>query len=231
MAPANKFTSARPRTSDEVKLLPTQPSVLAAANELGVQFVVHFTTMNGVVGVFAAKAVKSRARLHRDEYLEHVYKPNANTRKDELWLDYVNLSIERINDWMFDTSSRWHATENNSWVLLSFAAEILAHPGVVFATTNNIYPACVRAEGLVGFKMMFADRVTGRYGQVHDRLGKDGAWPTDRQAEVLYPGELSCQYLRRVDVQTEAAVDTIHGMLGGLGANGVEVRFAPEVFK
>ena len=74
----------------------------------GVAQVVHFTTVSGLTGVLAAKAVKSRARLPTDKYLEHVYQPNSAIRKDRAWLDYVNLSISRINDWMFDSSTSWH---------------------------------------------------------------------------------------------------------------------------
>ena len=188
--------------------------------------------MKGVVGILAVRALKSRARLPEDEYLEHVYQPNAQLRKDQAWLDYVNLSIERINDWMFETSLRWHVADNNPWVVLSFNPQILAHPGVVFTTTNNIYPACRRAEGLVGFSAMFADLVRGYYGTMYDRNNKKPAWPTDRQAEVLYPGELSCAHLQRIDVQLEESIDAICGILGGLKLDRrIPICHAPEVFK
>ena len=181
--------------------------------------------------MLAAGAVKSRARLPEDEYLEYVHEPNADYRKDKEWMDYVNLSVERINGWMFAASRRWHAAKDNPWVVLSFVPQVLEHPGVVFTTTNNIHPSCRRGEGLAGFKRMFAKEVRGRYEKLHGRAGRLPAWPTDRQAEVLYPGELSCDCLQHIDVQTEDAVDTIHGMLSGLRVNGVGVRHAPEVFE
>ena len=224
-------TEAQPRKLPGVADLPERPEVVAAAIERGVSDVVHFTTLQGAVGVLAARAVKSRRRLRKSQHLEFVYQPNSPIRKDEPWLDYVNLSIQRINDWMFGASTRWHPREENPWVVLSFAPEILSHPGVVFATTNNIYPACRRAEGLAGFRRMFAEEVVGRYGRLHGREGKQAAWTTDRQAEVLYPGELSCDYLQRIDVQTAASVDSVHGVLGGLRREGLAVRHAPEVFE
>ena len=225
-----KPLEAHPRKSEEIELLPDCPEVLIEAHRIGIEDVVHFTTTTGAVGILAKKTVKSRARLPQDQYLEHVYRPNADDRKDTKWLDYVNLSIQRINEWMFDTSTRWHATDDVSWVVLSFTPGILAHPGVVFTTTNNIYPACRRAEGLRGFSRMFADEVRGRYDKLHNRVGKQCCWPTDRQAEVLYPAELSCDHLQRIDVQLEETVDTIHGALGGLNLN-LPVRHAPEVFQ
>lgn len=217
----------RPRTPEKTGSLQTGRHVVAAAEARGVTRVVHFTTVGGAVGILAKKAVKSRHRLPEDDYLEHVYQPNVDCRKDPAWLDYVNLSLERINEWMFETSARWHVEA--SWVLLSFRPDVLGHPGVVFTTTNNIYPACERAEGLAGFEAMFADRVVGRYGRMHNRTDKKPAWPTDRQAEVLYPGELSCNHLLMIEVQTERTADTMKGALGGLYTD-LCVRHAPEVF-
>ena len=225
-----KYVQAQPRTAEELEGLPNCPDVMTAAERRGITQVVHFTTVRGAVGILAAGAIKSRERVGEDEYLEHVYRPNAQFRKDPDWLDYVNLSIERINAWMFQHSEKWHATDCNPWVVLSFHPRILAHPGVVFTTTNSIYTTCRRAEGFEGFQQMFADSIRNYDGTLYDRTNKLTSWPTDRQAEVLYPGELSCQHLQRIDVQMEDSLDTIHGILEGLGKN-VSVRHAPEVFE
>ncbi len=230
MVPKPRCIPARPRTVEEIKGMRCCADITVAAKSRGITQVVHFTTVSGAVGILAVNAVKSRARVSEDEYLEHVYQPNAQIRKDQLWLDYVNLSIERINDWMFETSVRWHHAANNPWVVLSFHPRILAHPGVVFTTSNNIYAACERAEGLAGFSRMFAELIRGGYQQEHYRTHQLAAWPTDRQAEVLYPGELSCVHLQRIDVQQVESLETIHGVLGGL-ATSVPVCHAPEVFE
>lgn len=162
--------------------------------------------------------------------MEHVYRANAPYRKDSSWLDYVSLSVSRINTWMFAHSEHWHVADDNPWVLLSFDPVILSHPGVVFATTNNIYPRCERTEGRQGFEQLFADPVYGRHNERHDRTDKRPDWPTDRQAEVLYPGEVSCKFLRRIDVQEEETMDTIVGASAVLKLN-VPVEHTPEVFK
>lgn len=222
--------AARPRTAEEIACLPPCPEVAAAARQRGVTQVVHFTPALGAVGALRSGFVKSRALLPQEADLEFVYEPNAPSRMDTVWLGYVNLSIERINDWMFSTSERRRSTEGNLWVALSFDPEILAHPGVIFTTTNNIYPTCRRAEGLAGFSAMFADVVLGRYNTKHDRHGKPAAWPTDRQAEVLYPGELSREFLQRIYVQTEDGFRAVSGALGVLNLS-VPVHHAPEVFQ
>ncbi len=211
--------------------LPPCPDVVTAAMTRGITQIVHFTTIHGAVGILASGALKSRHRLPREQYLEHVYRPNAQNRsRDAAWLDYVSLSISRINDWMFGTSERWHIADGVSWVVLSFMPDILSHPGVVFATTNNIYPACCRAEGLAGFNQLFDDPVIGRNSFAHSRSRLPDHFTTDRQAEVLYPGEVDVRYLQRIDVQTEDALDNVHGVVGALDHN-VPVRHAPEVFK
>ncbi len=224
------YRPAHPRTAKEVAHLPRCPEVVDAAMERNVSQVVHFTTVKGAIGILASGAVKSRLQLPKEKYLEHVYQPNAQFRKDVAWLDYVNLSISRINDWMFGTSVRWHFDNDNPWVVLAFDPELLGDPGVVFATTNNIYSACCRQESLDGFENLFADKVRGRYERLHTRIGKPPNWPTDRQAEVLYPRQVPLEYLRRIDVQLEDVVDDIHGILGGLHLS-IPVRHAPEVFE
>ena len=230
MVGSGSLREARPRSRGDIANLPDCPEIVAAARRRGITRVVHFTTVRGAVGVIATKAVKSRSQLNRDQYLEHVYTPNAPFRKDGRWLNYVNLSIERISDWMFGHSERWHARDDNPWVLLSFDIAILGHPGVVFTTTNNIYSSCRRAEGLGGFYCMFADPVEGRYGEIHSREDKDLAWPTDRQAEILYPGELRCGYLQCVEVQRAETIDTMKSVMAEFGMR-VSVRHAPETFQ
>ena len=222
---------------EDIDKLSDFPEVVAAASRRGVKRVVHFTTMSGAIGILASGEVKSREHLPEDKYLEHVYRPNADQRKDPAWTGYVNLSIERINGWMFSASNRWHPEDVGSWVLLSFDPQILGHPGVVFTTTNNIYPSCRRAEGVDGFNAMFANMVKGRYDETHDRTGKKNSWPTDRQAEVLYPRGLSCEYLQQISVQEEEKMDTIQAALQTLHSSSKNldpdlcVRHAPEEFQ
>ena len=76
---------------------------------------------------------------------------------------------------------------------------------------------------------LFADHVEGRYGKLHQQNGKAFHWSTDRQAEVLYPCQLSYQHLRRTYTQLGQTEDPIHVVLGGLNSS-VNVSHAPEVF-
>jgi ssDNA thymidine ADP-ribosyltransferase, DarT len=191
----------------------------------GIEEVVHFTTNYGLTGILASKWLKSRQRLPKDRYLDEVYRPNCDTRKDPAWIDYVNLSITRINDWMFDYSMRLHSHEDRWWVVLAFDPVVLTHPDVIFTTTNNIYSMHIqRNEGPAGLEAMFANPVIGRYGRNHRRHQATPAnWTTDRQAEVLYPGQVSTSFLRRIYVSEQEHGDAVEGTLDVTGHSQVVV--------
>jgi hypothetical protein len=196
----------------------------------GIEEVLHFTTNLGLLGVLGSGLVMSRARLPEDRYLEHVYKPNS-TRKDLAWLDFVNLSITDINEWMFDRSQSWHASEDLWWACLSFNPTILAERGVVFTTTNNIYPSVRRSYGEAGLEALFAARVIGRYQTVHERESKTDAQPTDRQAEVLFPRQIAAGSLQAVYVREPEHLDDIEGIFACFPTAEVPVFVRPEIFQ
>lgn len=210
---------------------PPDPEVLNVIARHRILEILHFTTNLGVLGVLGSGLLLSRARLPEDRYLEHVYRPNSPTRKDRAWVDYVNLSITDINEWMFDRSEAWHAREDVWWACLSYQPTIAAEPGVVFATTNNIYPCVERAFGATGLQALFAPVVVGRYGAQHDRAGKSEAQPTDRQAEVLFPRAVASAALRAVYVRQEEHVDDIAGIFALFPAAEVPVLVRPEIFR
>ena len=101
-------------------------SISAFIAESKIEEVVHFTTNRGLVGMLASEAVLSRRRLPRDKYLKNIAFPNAKFRPEESgmfdksrdWLDYVNLSISRINGPFYDVSAKkWHSAEDVWWVM------------------------------------------------------------------------------------------------------------------
>jgi hypothetical protein len=210
--------------------------------ERGIREVLHFTTNEGMVGVFQSGAVLPRAQLPKEKYLEHIYKPNCKIRKDTDWLDYVNLSISWINPELFRiSSSRWHKERDIWWCVLSFEPSILQHAGVRYVTTNNMYSGARRLEGEAGLLALFANRVT----QYVERRGGElvttkSAYrlkthpphlPTCSQAEVLYPGALSLDYLRGVYAPTDDLALRIHATASVILGREVEVWVKPELFE
>lgn len=199
--------------------------------ERGIDNVLHFSTNRGLTGILASGAVKPRSRLEDDQYLEFIFEPNAEFRKDRAWLDFVNLSLGAINASFFEVcANKWHAGRNIFWVVLAFPPEILLHPGVHFATTNNIYTGVARGAGSSGFEALFAPEVVRWTGtRVRRPRGLPAHLPTDEQAEVLYPGDLSTVLLRTIFVPTVEAHDLVSGQLAIFPHADVQVIVEPNL--
>ena len=209
-------------------------SISEIIEDRGIREILHFTTNSGLTGMLHLGLVKTRKSLPKEKYLEYILKYNcADRRKDVKWHDYVNLSITSVNLNLFGISKdNWHSGMDGYWCILSFNPEVLTHPGVVFTTTNNIYTGVCRAEGKEGLEKMFAEKVTRWYGNTVKRESNTPRnQPTCDQAEVLYPGELSLEYLRCIYVETfqdASAVESLFAVYPDM--KEVECIERPDLF-
>jgi hypothetical protein len=201
--------------------------------------VLHFTTNRGVVGVLSSKFLQSRFRLPMNDYLQYVLHVNAKDRpeaaeifdKSNNWLDFVNLSISEINSRYFLVSQKWHKESEVWWAILSFDPSIAEHAGVIFTTTNNAYDQmCRRAPGLEGFNSLFAPEIPRKHGWTVSRRSRASHLATCEQAEVLYPGQIPTQCLKRIYVTCGEHHDLAVGWLREFGYSGVTVSIDPNKF-
>lgn len=207
-------------------------SISSVIRARGLKEVVHFTTNHGCLGTLASGALKSRARLQKDDLLEFIFQPNAEIRKDLAHLDYVNLSISHINYEFFAICSRWHSQKDIFWCILSFDPNVLEDEGVIFTTTNNIYTGVRRATGEGGLEAMFAPKVVRWSGNVASRAPLlSGDHATCHQAEVLYPGELKSSLIKRIYVRQNSEASEIAGFIKALFHPKIELVVAPEKFQ
>lgn len=200
--------------------------------EKGIDEIIHFTTNNGFLGILSQNQVLPNSRLTKEDTLEYIFKQNSEKRKerDLRWLDYVNLSISKVNKEFFSYSVNRHKMDDGFWVILSFSPEILEHDGVYFTTTNNIYPSCKRGTGKVAFLDMFANPVEGKFQRLIYRDVHLDYWTTCEQAEVLYPNELSLKYLNRIYVKDLYTKHSVTGQLSAFDMN-CDVIVDPDKFK
>lgn len=208
-------------------------AVLQYAGQRGIAEVLHFTTNPGLLGILATGAVLSRDGLSADRYVEHIYTPNCADRlKDADWTGYVNLSITRVNSSMLTFSRNRHVADEVWWCVLAFDVSIMAHPGVYFSTTNNIYPAARRQQGITGLAALFEQSVAGRYGNLsHRTVHTPINLPTDPQAEVLFPDRIPLSWLRAIYVPDEDNIDYVNSLFVTFGVSPrVPVQYKPEVF-
>lgn len=191
--------------------------------------ILHFTTSDGLLGMLAGQppSLLPRAQLSQESHLEFILTLNSPIRKDEEWTTYNSLSITRINRYFFKYSLRNHP--NAYWAILAFSPEILTHPGVVFATTNNIYPDVERGEGPEGLNRLFAPTIRNRGGNICRQTGHTPNCPTDIQAEVLYPGALSFDFLQEIYVPNEEAKRLIDAQVQ-FHHKAYTVRISPGYF-
>ena len=173
-------------------------SAVEAARLREVTELVHYTTSPGIMGTLMTGRLLSRKRLEGNEEIAFVREAIWPTRLPK-WDDHISLSITRINKDLHDRS-RQHYPEH-WWGILSFATSILDDEDVWFATCNNLWPSCERTQHAVGFEALFADTVEGKFQVDTERSAAMPAnWPTDRSAEVLYPGEITLDHLQRIYV-------------------------------
>ncbi|MGW7609183.1 DarT ssDNA thymidine ADP-ribosyltransferase family protein [Streptomyces sp. NPDC054766] len=201
----------------------------------GISEVRHFTTNRGLAGVLATQTLLSRKRLPEESYLEHIFTPNCDTRKDLNYLDTISLSISKINADFFDIcSGSWHADSDVWWVVLGFDASVLAHPGVIFTTTNNIYSNVRRGKGVEAFKMLFADEIRPFVpppNVIIRRIGRPEECPTDVRAEALYPQHLTTDHLLRIYVRFPEHEEKVAATMDAVGHPSVEIKYDPEAFR
>lgn len=119
------------------------------------------------------------------------------------------------------------------WCILSFDTIILTHPGVFFATTNNIYTGVKRGTGAENLERLFAEKVVRWEGNVvarHPNLPRNQA--TCEQAEVLYPGELSLDYLKTVYVKSDEDAYSVESLIKTLdGVAEIDCVVQGELFE
>jgi hypothetical protein len=180
-----------------------------------------------VHGTIASGAILSRAQLEQEEYLAHIREPVWH-RKDQDFIDHISLSVTSINDDLF-WRSRSHFP-HLWWAVLGVTPAILDDSGVVFTTTNNVFPSVRRGTGVEGFEAMFAEEVVGRYGTVHGRAGVSDPQPTDRAAEVLYPVRIPTDHIEAIYVVEPDHRNLIVSWCEALNHPDLAVEVRPDVF-
>ena len=203
----------------------------------GIERIVHFTTNLGALGVLATKSLKARARLREDELLVNVAKMNAKDRsRDVKWHDFVNFSVTNINTSFFGASTWEHRDKDYWWCILAFDPIILTHPGVWFATTNNMYSGVLHGQDADGLAALFKPTITQWHSYKEHRvvnrpIGFSSNQTTCLQSEVLYPGQISTQYLRTIFVRDHESSDELAGQVAAVAHPLVTIEVRPDLFQ
>jgi hypothetical protein len=203
--------------------------------EKGINEILHFTTNKGVLGSLKTWSLLPNSQLSSEDTLSFIFQQNSLERKerDKKWLDYVNLSITKLNFEFFNYSQYVHRDSDLYWAIFSFDPEILTHNGVIFTTTNNIYPSCLRGAGLSGFEAVFNESILGKYQKKVIRTANHlPSWTTCQQSEVLYYGPLSLDYLSKIYVCDFESKYSIAAQIRALGIKKtIQIEVCPTMFE
>lgn len=207
-------------------------------NTRKIESIVHFTTNHGSLGVLASKSLKARSHLSNDAQLAYIFQINAtDRRRDAAWHNYVNLSISKINANFFQVSSgSWHKEKDFWWCILAFDPVILSHTGVMFATTNNMYSGVLRQQGAHGLEALFAPKITQwnsyRNTSIVTRSTSLNPWETTcSQSEVLYPVEVSTEFLQTIYVPNENCECELAGQIAAVAHRPIKIEVRPDLFQ
>ena len=201
------------------------PSEAAARRD--VRQLLHYTTQKGIHGTIASAALLSRAQLEEEEYLALI-REAVWPRRDAPWIDHISLSVTTINDTLFG-QSRAHFS-HLWWAVIAVSPAVLDDDGVVFTTTNNIFPSVKRGKGTAGFEAMFADEVVGRWGVVRTRGGlPDRSQPT-APPRVLYPQRIETGHIQAIYVMEPDHKNMILGWCAALDHPDIAVEVRPDAF-
>ena len=197
----------------EFVLSPDAAAIQAFVKERGITRLVHFTPFCNLLGVYemgalwAKQKIETVAQSKSDFFLLDYIRWNDGLRLDGR-RDCINLSIQRINQYLF-TSFKKKFTECDIWCILEISPEILAAEGVSFTVGNaasSYVRNCGTGIGIDALKAMFTDSVVvgNMYGRrVSTRMGVPNNCPTDRQAEVMFPDEINVKYIQGIVVESE----------------------------
>jgi len=202
-------------------------------NDREITEILHFTTNSGLLGILATGAVLPNSELKDEDTLAFIFKQNSAERKEKNreWLKYVNLSVTKLNQAFFSYSNYIHRDVDQFWCILSFSTRLLMDDGLYFTTTNNIFPSCLRGEGIESFKRMFDNSIEGKFQRTVTRTPHHlNSWTTCEQAEVLYPGKLPLKYLQCIYVKDIESKHLVNSQLAALGIKH-EVIICPEKFE
>lgn len=171
----------------------------------GVRRLVHFSPRRNLIGIFQMGGLWARSRLieyakqHEDADMMAYVTWNDEVRLDGRQ-DCINLSIERINSYLFDAFRRKFEErfgDNEPWCVIEIDPSVMLMPGVVFARANaasRSVRASGTASGLDGLMALYKNRIVTpkRFGTRVDERTPDlpQSCPTSIQAEVMVPGEI-----------------------------------------
>jgi len=193
---------------------PNKATFEAEVKRRGITRVVHFTPTINLISIYEQKALLSREQLKRltveypDLHLADYIEVNDQLRLDNL-NDYLNLSIQHPNHWLFrkfrDSCRNWC----DSWCVITLPPECLWYRDTMFSI-GNAASSYSKRHGINGqyetFCSLFQEEVVAgnMYNQrILTRADLADCHPTDAQAEVLVKARIPIDCISEISFETQ----------------------------
>ncbi len=186
----------------------------AEVKRRGITQVVHFTPAINLISIYEQEALLSREQLKRltieypDLHLADYVEVNDQLRLDNL-NDYLNMSIQHPNHWLFKKFRESCRNWCDSWCVIALAPECLWYAETMFSI-GNAASAYSKRHGINGmyetFCSLFQDKVVAGNmcnQRILTRTNLAHSHPTDAQAEVLVKTRISIESITAVFFETQ----------------------------
>ncbi|HQO09816.1 MAG TPA: DarT ssDNA thymidine ADP-ribosyltransferase family protein [Clostridiales bacterium] len=180
----------------------------------GINRVVHFTPAINLISIYEQGSILSREQLKKltveypQLHLEDYVEVNDRLRLDNL-NDYINLSIQHPNYYLFKKFRNSCKNWCDSWCVISLNPECLWYESTLFSI-GNAASSVSKEFGINGkyttFLSLFQDNLISgniNHQTVLSRKGIKDYHPTDVQAEVLVKGQISTECISEVFFETQ----------------------------
>lgn len=203
---------------------PDRSSFEAEVSRRGITRLVHFTPTINLISIYEHGALLSRDQLKRlaveypELHLADYVEVNDRLRIDDL-NDYLNLSIQHPNHWLFrkfrDSCRNWCDT----WCVIALKPECLWYADTMFSI-GNAAASLSKQHGINGrymtFCSLFQDRVVA--GNISSRrllvrTNLADCHPTDAQAEVLVKERVPIDCITEVFFETKEEAHRSRGAI------------------
>lgn len=204
--------------------------IKALVEKRGITRICHITPSRNILSIAKGEeGILSTTRLRVDE--RKVFNPNDLARYDG-HPDKICCTIQYPNAWYLSNKQALDAVWGD-WVILMINPCYLWQMGTLFCPLNAASGHGQHiAEGLEGFKALYAPTVTDRKGRTFARGPNHlASLPTNEQAEVLVPNQIQPVDILAIGVKDEAQAVRERQRLHMIGYSCPEIVVVSDFFK
>lgn len=190
----------------------------------GIDSLYHFTTTINLSGIYQVEHIFPRSEYDTlralanedmyEDYLDHM----DDLRLDGL-NDHVNTSLSHPNVYLLNAYRQRKNLAHYTWCILQLDPQLMERDDTLYTVTNAASARSSQygiGKGEEGLNQLFIPEVITKKG-AFKRKGLPAKYPTDIQAEVLIPGNISVDHIKTIYFETESDLSSCAGAFRLMG--------------